>query len=518
MRIFALAPQPALRYRRYVSGVLIAVLLIIAGLWNLGGTSPWWDEGWTLSVARTWVERGFYGRLLDGQLAPPGLESAFPTTGLVALSFRLFGVGVWQGRLPIMLCALGALVLMYGLAQRLYNRLVALASLFVLLLMAVHPSLHPLIMGRQVLAEMPMLFCLLAGYTCFLWALRRPLWYLPAAILLWAIALVAKLQAVPFWFISMFVPLVITVAQLQWRVAALLAGGMFGTVIVACALPVLQSALLQGHTAPIAPLLGLYNVTAVVIAPAVRLSALITLVRNGLPALLGVGYACWQYVRCRRMRLENPADIVRLALLTFAGSWLLWFLVLSIGWERYLFPATFVSSLFVAALLHDLTSGFKFQATFQQIGLALRRRHLTRQSAGALLAMMIVITTLPLGMQTLFNAYTVDVDHAAAQTADFLNQNTVPNARIETYETELHFLLDRPYHYPPDQLHVALNRRIFIDSNTPIDYDPLADDPDYLVVGSFGRMWQLYESTLAANAFRLIKTYGAYEIYERIRD
>jgi len=31
-------------------------------------------------VARNMAERGHYGRLLDGQLAPPGLEAAFPVT------------------------------------------------------------------------------------------------------------------------------------------------------------------------------------------------------------------------------------------------------------------------------------------------------------------------------------------------------------------------------------------------------------------------------------------------------
>jgi len=78
-------------------------------------------------------------------------------------------------------------------------------------------------------------------------------------------------------------------------------------------------------------------------------------------------------------------------------------------------------------------------------------------------------------------------------------------------------LLDRPYHFPPDQLHVALNRQLFIDQDTSMDYNPLADDPGYLVVESFGRIWRLYDSTLAAKSFHLIKTYGAYEIYERIR-
>src|SRR5437868_3006531 len=112
-------------YRRLLIGIFPSVIVIALGLWNLGGPGVWWDEGWTMSVARNLVERGHYGRLLDGQLAPPGLEAAFPVTAPVALSFELFGVGIWQGRLFGVLCTVAALALMYHLALRLYNRPVA---------------------------------------------------------------------------------------------------------------------------------------------------------------------------------------------------------------------------------------------------------------------------------------------------------------------------------------------------------------------------------------------------------
>src|SRR5262249_16095263 len=184
---------------------LIGLVILFAGLWNLTGPALWWDEGWTLSVARNWVERGYYGRLLDGQLAPPGMEAAFPTTVPVALAMRLFGVGVWQGRLFGVLCTVDALALIYHLALRLYNRRVGLGRLFVLLLMPMHPQLHPLIMCRQVLAELPMLCYLLMGYAAFLAAQRRPLW-LPAAIFVWGVALISKAQALPFWACSLLIP------------------------------------------------------------------------------------------------------------------------------------------------------------------------------------------------------------------------------------------------------------------------------------------------------------------------
>src|SRR5262249_46450932 len=134
---------------------LVALLFMAAGLWNLDGAAVWWDEGWTLSVARNWVERGHYGRLLGGQLAPPGLQAAFPVTAPIALSMRLFGVGLWQGRLFGVLCLFVALALIYYLALHLYSRPIAFGTLAVLLLTPMHPFLHPLLMGRQVLAEMP---------------------------------------------------------------------------------------------------------------------------------------------------------------------------------------------------------------------------------------------------------------------------------------------------------------------------------------------------------------------------
>jgi hypothetical protein len=51
----------------------------------------------------------------------------------------------------------------------------------------------------------------------------------------------------------------------------------------------------------------------------------------------------------------------------------------------------------------------------------------------------------------------------------------------------------------------------------PIDYDPLAADPDYLVVGYYGRLWDLYDPAIESGAFRLLQEYGTYRIYERVR-
>src|SRR5690349_24967299 len=77
-----------------VSAAMLFLLTI-----RLDSVPPlWWDEGWTLSVARNWVETGRYMRLLAGYFVPPGLEAAPTLTGSVYVAFQLFGVGVIQGR------------------------------------------------------------------------------------------------------------------------------------------------------------------------------------------------------------------------------------------------------------------------------------------------------------------------------------------------------------------------------------------------------------------------------------
>ena len=56
--------------------------------------------------------------------------------------------------------------------------------------------------------------------------------------------------------------------------------------------------------------------------------------------------------------VDLDRELVRLALLVLAGGWYAWFVLLSVGVPRYLFPATFIGSIFVAALLYDLTDRF----------------------------------------------------------------------------------------------------------------------------------------------------------------
>jgi hypothetical protein len=120
-------------------------------------------------------------------------------------------------------------------------------------------------------------------------------------------------------------------------------------------------------------------------------------------------------------------------------------------------------------------------------------------------------------LTVLYGAYVVQADRSINDTLRFLNTEIPRNALIETYESELFFLLQRRYHYPPDQVHVDLIRRNSLGQRAKIDYDLLAANPDYLVVGRQNRFWDFYDAHLKNGTFRLRESYGQYEIFERVR-
>jgi hypothetical protein len=77
--------------------------------------------------------------------------------------------------------------------------------------------------------------------------------------------------------------------------------------------------------------------------------------------------------------------------------------------------------------------------------------------------------------------------------------------------------LHRRYSHPPDDVHLQVIRHIYLDRNVEVDYDPMAADPDYLVVGPIGRLTRLYEPILQTGSFRLILEGSRYQVYERVR-
>jgi 4-amino-4-deoxy-L-arabinose transferase-like glycosyltransferase len=503
------------RSPRALAWATLTLALLAIGLWNLDGPPMWWDEGWTLSVARSWAEDGRYARLRDGAPAAPGLEAAFTVTLPVGLSMRLLGVGIWQGRLFGVICAVAAILLLAALACRLYGRKIAIAAVLAALLLSLHPQLHPLLQGRQVLAEMPMLAYLLAGYLCLWWALAgRRLAVAPAAAL-FGLAWLTKGQTAPFLVVSLAAPLLAALTHRRWGAAATCATALVGAYAVARVLHMVAYGLLIDRSLPADPVDGLLGMVAVVLTPFNRVYALRSLLLFGLPTLLAL---LWGLRALWRERAEAsaaaPGWYLRLALLCFIGSWLAWFVALSVGVPRYMSPPVMVGSIFVAALLHDISGGFAIGQSALTDLLTLRRP--SRAGGLALLGLLLTITALTITGIGLARYYPQQ-DHSAQRVATMLNALPA-GTRVETYESELHALLDQPYTFPPDQLHVQLGlRSLRVDESAPVVYDALAKDPSHLVVGRFARENGLYQPIIESGAFRLLERDGLYEVYERAR-
>jgi Dolichyl-phosphate-mannose-protein mannosyltransferase len=476
----------------------------------------WWDEGWTLSVARTIAERDLYARLLDGQPVANGLEAAIPVTEAVALSFRLFGVGLWQGRLPFVVLATIALAVLWFLSERLFDRQIAWATLATALLLAPHPQLHALVQGRQILAEVPMFVALLSGLICADFAVRRHVGFILPAILFWGVALSLKAQTLPFLMVGLACGVLVALILRRWRISTLLLIGMIGSYLL---LPQLWSLYVLLAAPPFRSLgvTGLYDVSAFVTTASNRQFALTMFLLFGLVTGAGLIYGIWHAWLDRHNKQDHERLILRVVLLSIAGSWMVWFILLSVGVPRYMFPAVFLGAPFVAVLLRTLTNGFDGFGTLRRMAAPLRERRINRDAGAAWLATLLLILTLPFGMLTLTRYYLLYTDDAAQRTAAFFNTQTPPNTRIETYESELHFLLNRRYHWPPDQVHVELNRRSLLGQQTPVEYDALAADPDYLVIGEFARGNQLYQPLITDGHFRLQQKIGGYEVYVRVR-
>ena len=502
-----------MKYLRQSAPAVAGLLLLGALTINLNRTPAMlWDEGWTLSVARNWVELGHYGKLSLGEKAPAGLQLAFPVTGLVAFAFKYFGIGLFQARLVITVYLVATLALLFYLACRFYDRRIAVGTLLVLLLISGNKFTHLLFMGRQVFGELPALFFLIAGYVSFLWAGERSRIFLLGSILFWSLAINTKAQVLPFWVASLSIPLLLAISLRRWALVTLFGVGLFGSALLGYAWELLISRFLI-PTPPWAS--GLYLTIGLVLDPFRRFITILTTLQLGLPTLLGL---LWAICDSKTNKyFETHLAAVRFAYLILAGSWFVWWEFASLGWPRYLFPPAFLASIFVSAMFHQWTEGFRIRELLWNTATNLIHRQTSWCDLRVLATLFLVVWSFVHTVSELNDGLFRKTNTPLLQTVEYLNTSTPSTAVIETYESELFFFLHRRYHYPPDQVHVELIRREDLNESRVINYDPLSADPDYLVVGGWCRYYKCYDSVLSRGVFKLVNTFGSYQVFERVR-
>ncbi|MGI6379402.1 MAG: ArnT family glycosyltransferase [Anaerolineae bacterium] len=506
-------------------GVLVLVFLFVE---PDKAPALWYDEGWTLAQARNWVEHGHYGYYLLGEPVPPTIATrGLPAVAPIAASFRLFGIGLPQGRLPGRLFMLGALAALWYLGARVYGRRAAWATLLVAILCAWIPDVNPVWHGRQVWAEGPMLFYLLVGYVLFLTGFDRPaLW--PLAWLFWGLTLRTKPQVTPFFAVALLVPLLWSLSRGYRRQSVAFGLGLGGAVGASTLLSLVEtkavgfweSEVWASGAVRVVSNADLLRTYVFVSAPHVRANAMLILGIVGLPLVVGVSSAIPKWLASwREERTFVPTDWVELSLWCFSASWLAWYALLAIAWPRYLFPAWLVGSLYAGEFVAKTTRGVGLPDLVRRAFEPLR----SRQGWGKGGAAFLVLVVLP--AMTLLTAYgTVNMareeqtSESAYELARWLGEHASEDAVVETMDSELVFVLDERIHYPPDEIPHLLNRRLFLGEEVEVAYDPLQADPDYLVVGQFGRMWGLYGDAIVGEELRLQETIGPYQIYAQTRE
>lgn len=499
---------------RYGVLAIVSLLLLFLTTYNLT-TYPvtWFDEGSHLHVPKTLVRFGVYA-----DYSSEGFRYYGPTVGVgptvmlpIAAIFKLFGIGLLQARLVMVLYLLATIYLFYHLATILGGQRLAWVATA---LLVASRGVSLLEYGRQVLGEVPGLFFVGAGLSLWFAKWEQATWrQLGMVGLLLGLAMVTKNQ-----YLLVLAPtlgLAWLANLLYYRAAPQRTFLVPGIVAGICfALWQIYMLFYLGPATASENLAALRTATAgaaLVFSPNLMKESLRELLSfkvylGGLLPILIYGV----FLALPRRREGQQWGVLLILIMVN----LVWYVFASIGWLRYVFPALAVASLFAARFFFDLTDGFQLKlAGFWQ---ALREG----PAAGvkpilsvALLVWLGLMIVLPL-TQTVAKIAWPDFDAPVAMAA-YLDEHVSASALIETWEPEMGFLTNHTYHFPPPLLLNQAVGHVWLDKSSPAEaYTFIQDEsPEYVLIGAFARWVGLYPQDWLANHYTLLTKIGPYDLY-----
>jgi hypothetical protein len=491
------------------------VLVVVLATYQLDAyPTTWFDEGSHLHVPKSLVQNGVYA-----DSSSEGFRYFGPTTGIgptimlpIAAVFQVFGIDLLPARLVIVAYLLGGLLAFVVAARRLYGSAVAILAA---LLLVSSPGIDLLYFGRQVLGEVPAFAFLMLGIVAWLSATDRQgvcTRRLLLASLAFGLVALTKNQ-----FSLILAPTFIVAGLLDrfyhrrvgLRAYALPFLGVccgIGLGLIAQFLPALAS---QDFGQTLAAYRNASAGAIFVFSPARIASSLKFLASPEVFGYWGLPAVAYALLLASQRSLRGAQQAL---LATFVVLGLAWFALGSIGWPRYAFPALTVTAIFAAKLLVDLITRLA-RTGGPTVALA------GRQVAPAMLAS-IGLVVLLIGSPLMGQAQKVlaTADRSPRAVAAYLETNVPRTAVIETWEPELGFLTDHAYHYPPTGwLDRAVRAQWLGSTMLRTDYDPVREaNPEYLVVGRFGKYTAIYQPFIASLGSRPIATFGEYDVY-RVR-
>jgi 4-amino-4-deoxy-L-arabinose transferase-like glycosyltransferase len=468
--------------------LLIALPLLFFRLGDVPVT--WYDEGLNLSAARSLAQTGQYALpSADGaRLADPAIQTGPPVILLAAALETFTGPNLVATRTLVALAALAFIIAFYALAFRLYGRVAAVVAVVLLLLVPGSSTANFIYLGRQMLGEIPASLCIVLGLHLLLSGGKG--WRVLSAGLLFGLAVAIKSQVLVVLSATVGLFLLYALLRRQDRARWLMVAAGMGLVygldtlwrarMAGSSLAANSQVLVQGVFIHILPFRALAN-----------LSQWGILLRLGV-----VGLAAAAILRIRHL---HPLRFSRLAvehvILLFAVVWMLWYALLSIGWDRYAFIGVMFSLLLISGA-----------AAYLWERLCLPANRLTYAGLVAVCGIGAALLYLP---TLLSDRQSEQLNNLTA----YLQTNIPADATVLSLEWPAAYLTNLHYVLPTTRAVNSITAAYFL--NQPYDdaaFDALAACPQYIVLGSFG-----IEPTIAA-AMQAAETSpafadGAYRVY-----
>jgi 4-amino-4-deoxy-L-arabinose transferase-like glycosyltransferase len=484
--------------------VTLCAVLTLALTWNLSAyPAPWFDEGHHIAAAATLARHGVYGAPQAGAIVPfdPAVLVGPPIILPVAASFAVFGVGVLQARIVMVLFALCAAWVLWRTARHLVGDRAALLAMAVVVAGTPEPFASFVFMGRHMVGEVPALGFFLAGLL-LLPAGRdegpASAWRLTLSGLAFGAAMLTKGQLLFVGGAALGLAWVLDRVYYRQRpwfevpVALAVGVGCVGAwqLIQYVALDPAQFA---EHTAVLRS--GL----------TVQIFAFDPIFwRNAAGALWRSGFLVWGAVgvvwAVRRARVQDASGHAHARLAALALLGLCWFAMLSVGWARYaLYPTVLLPIWTSDALL-------SWWDRFRRDG---RATPAWRVAAVAVLAMAL------LWQARVWTAHVLAPPETGfVAMRDFVRREVPPDAMVESWEWEFMAEPHPRFSRPGVDVMFEVTRYVMRQQPAPSDlYDPLARRPDYLLQGPFGGWTGIYRELIERPTTGVVAHFGSYRLY-----
>lgn len=474
--------------------------------------STWFDEGLVLQGAMNLARYGRYAmlsvegfRVLDQPLIANGPGIVLPLSAV----FFIFGVGLLQARLLAAVFFAAATWLFYRFTARLYNVTSAVISLAILFTVPVEGFI---IYGRQALGNVPGLAYFFAGCLFFVKLCeRKSARYAFVSGLLFGLALITKGQ---YWLLLPVLGFVILADRFYYKQLGLRNGiVLLGTAILALALWQLAQFILVGadnYPAYLEAIRSSSKVSVFAFQPIRYGQSLWYLIRSGFPIVIfpALAIGAWE------SRARDWTGMVRFFLVVFVVVWTVWFLITSIGWQRYAFEAYAVGSVLSGYAVLRVKDSFPLLK--DKFPTLVRFKLPYRLAVASFLGAVFLFFAFGLEVQVR-NILTYR-DASALQFADYLESNIPPEVVIESWEWQIDVLTPSlTYHHPTndwvDRKTAEINKFGTVIAEP---YDPFAYQPAYLIDGPFSKLTSMYDSAIAEGCCAEVFTAGSYTLY-RVR-